>query len=322
MWRGAFGLGVAIGNAGGGDPGEDTPVRGVAAATVGQGQAVPAAAKARHDRVPPPPDAMPDRRPIALVTGASSGIGEALARRFAAGGHDLVLVARRAEPLRALADALTAAHGVRAWAVPVDLAQPDAPSVLATAMRRARRPIDVLVNCAGVVQVGRFAETPAARHRELVDLNVGALTSMLAHFVPPMLRRGHGRVLNVASIAAFQPVPTLATYAATKAFVLSLTESLAEELHGTGVTATALCPGITATPMLSGAERAHPGLRRLPRLVVGSVDDVAAEGHAACLRGDVVCVPGLLNTATVTAGRALPKWLVRRVGGALSRGLE
>lgn len=265
---------------------------------------------------------MPDRRPIALVTGASSGIGEALARRFAAGGHDLVLVARRAERLRELADALAAAHGVRAWPVAADLSRPEAPAALAAAMRRARRPIDVLVNCAGVVQLGRFVDTPAPRHRELVDLNVGALTSMLAHFMPPMLRRGRGRVLNVASIAAFQPVPTLATYAATKAFVLSLTESLAAELQGTGVTATALCPGITATPMLSGAQRGHPRLRRLPWPVVGSVDDVADEGHAACLRGDVVCVPGLLNAATVTAGRALPKWLVRRVGGALSRALE
>ncbi len=268
------------------------------------------------------PHAMSTRRPIALVTGASSGIGEALARRFAASGHDLVLVARRAERLRALADALTAAHGVRAWPVAADLSRPDTAAALGAAMRRARRPIDVLVNCAGIVQVGRFADTPASRHRELVDLNVGALTSMLAHFVPPMLRRGRGRVLNVASIAAFQPVPTLATYAATKAFVLSLTESLAEELQGSGVTATALCPGITATPMLTGAERAHTRLRRMPRWVVGNVDDVAAEGHAACLRGDVVCVPGMLNAATVTAARALPKWLVRRVGGAMSRGLE
>lgn len=261
-------------------------------------------------------------RPVALVTGASSGIGEALARRFAQGGHDLVLVARSAERLDALAAELVAAHGIRAWAHPADLARPEVPGLLAAAMRRARRPVDVLVNCAGVLQHGPFVETPPARHREMIDLNVAALTSMLAHFVPPMVRRGGGRVLNVASISAFQPVPSLATYAATKAYVLSLTESLAEELQGTGVTATALCPGITATRMLSTAEQASPALRRLPAMVVGSADEVAAEGVDACLRGEVIRVPGALNRATVVAGRTLPKWLLRRVSGAVVRRME
>jgi short-subunit dehydrogenase len=264
----------------------------------------------------------PRPRPIALITGASSGIGEALARRFAGGGHDLVLVARSVERLQALAASLADAHGVRAWVTPADLSRADAPAELAAAMRRRRRRIDVLVNCAGVMHRGRFAEMPAERHRELVDLNVGALTAMVAHFVPPMVRRGHGRILNVASIAAFQPVPTLATYAATKAFVLSLTESLAEELQGSGVTASAVCPGITATGMLDTAAAAHPHLRRLPSLVVGEADDVAAEGYEACMRGEVIRVPGVLNLATVMAGRALPKWLVRRVGGAVLRRFE
>ena len=262
------------------------------------------------------------RRPLALVTGASSGIGEALARRLAQLGHDLVLVARSAERLQALADELQAASGIEARPLAADLAQPDAPAALAAALRRRRRPVEVLVNCAGVLHHGRFAAMPAPQHRAMIDLNVGALTAMLAQFVPTMVRRGHGRILNVASIAAFQPVPTLATYAATKAFVLSLTESLAEELQGSGVTATALCPGITATHMLHAAEQASPRLRRLPAAVVGSADEVAAEGVAACLRGDVICVPGALNHATVVAGRALPKWLLRRIGGALARRLD
>ncbi len=262
------------------------------------------------------------RRPVALVTGASSGIGAALARCFAAGGHDVVLVARREAPLRDLAADLAAAHGVRAWAQPADLARPEAAGELAAAMRAARRPVDVLVNCAGVLDVGPFTGMAASRHRELIDLNVAAPTALLAHFLPPMLRRGRGRILNIASIAAFQPVPTLATYAATKAYLLSLTESLAEELQGAGVTVTALCPGITATPMVDAAGRARPALRRLPGIVVGDADAVAAEGYAACLRGDVICVPGALNRATVVAGRALPKWLVRRVGGAVARRLD
>jgi short-subunit dehydrogenase len=261
------------------------------------------------------------RRPIALVTGASSGIGEALARRFARGGHDLVLVARRAERLRALAASVAAEHGVRAWVHATDLAQPGAAAALAAALRRARRPVDVLVNCAGVLHHGPFAAAAPARHRELIDLNVVALTEMLAHFVAPMVARGRGRVINVASIASFQPVPTLATYAATKAYVLSLTESLAEELQGSGVTATALCPGITATHMLDAAAREHAALRALPALVVGDADAVADEGYEACMAGELIRVPGLLNRATVTAGRALPKWLLRRIGGAVSRRL-
>ena len=262
------------------------------------------------------------RAQTALVTGASSGIGEALARRFAQEGYGLVLVARRSERLQALATALSAAHGVKVTVAVADLSRPEAPAQLAAAMQRARRPIDVLVNCAGVLQHGRFVDTPATRHRELIELNVVALTSMLAHFVPPMVRRGRGRVLNVASIAAFQPVPSLATYAATKAYVLSLTESLAEELQGTGVTATALCPGITATHMLAAAGRSSPQLRRLPAVAIGSADEVAAEGVDACLRGEVIRVPGALNLATVLAGRALPRWLLRRVSGAVVRRLD
>ena len=256
-------------------------------------------------------------RPTALVTGASSGIGEALATCFAKAGHNLVLVARSEARLRRLAAALAAAHGVKAWAVPADLAEPGAAERLAAALRRARRPIDVLVNNAGVLAHGPFIGMSRGRHRQLIDLNVAALTEMLAHFVPPMVRRGRGRVLNVASIAAFQPVPSLATYAATKAYVLSLTESLAVELRGTGVTLTALCPGITATAMLSTAQRESGALRKLPRFMVGEAESVAAEGFAACMASEVIRVPGALNRAATLAGRATPRWLLRRVSGAV-----
>jgi hypothetical protein len=145
---------------------------------------------------------------------------------------------------------------------------------------------------------------------------------MLAHFVPPMVARGRGRVLNVASIAAFQPVPSLAVYAATKAYVLSLTESLSEELKGTGVSITALCPGITATKMLSSAKQASKELTKLPGFVVGSAEAVADEGFEACERGEVIRVPGALNQAAILAGRATPKWLLRRVSGAMVRRMK
>ena len=265
---------------------------------------------------------LPGSGSTALVTGASSGIGAALAKRFARAGFNLVLVARSEDKLKQQARALAAEHAIRAWVVPADLSQPDAAWRLAAQMKRARRRIDVLVNCAGVLTHGTFIDMEATRHRELIDLNVSGLTDMLASFVPGMVQRGSGRVLNVASIAAFQPVPMLATYAATKAYVLSLTESLAEELRGSGVSVTALCPGVTATHMLTQAEQTSPALGRLPGFVVGGVDAVAEAGFAACMGGEVICVPGAVNQATVMAGRATPKWLLRRVSGALARGLK
>jgi hypothetical protein len=257
--------------------------------------------------------------PTALITGASSGIGAALARCFARDGHRLVLVARNEATLRALADALGSAHGTRCDVLVADLARPGAAEALAAELRRKRRPIDVLVNNAGVLEHGAFSAIDAARHQQLIDLNVSGLTSMLAAFVPAMRARRRGRVLNVASIAAFQPVPGLATYAATKAYVLSLSESLAEELRDSGVTVTALCPGITATAMLSGATSRDARLAELPAFLIGDVDAVAAEGHRACMAGEAIAVPGALNRAATMAAGAAPKWLVRRIVGALGR---
>lgn len=255
----------------------------------------------------------------ALITGASSGIGEALAHCFAKGGFDLVLVARSAGKLAALAKGLAAAHKVKVAVAPCDLSKAGSAKTLAAKMRTSRRAIDVLVNCAGVLEHGAFVAMPAARHQELIDLNVSALTAMLAQFVPPMVARGHGRILNVASIAAFQPVPSLATYAATKAYVLSLTESLSEELLGTGVTVTALCPGITATHMVAAASAASPALAKLPAFVISDVDAVADSGYRACMKGEVIDVPGVLNQAATLAGRVAPKWLLRSISGVIGR---
>jgi short-subunit dehydrogenase len=256
---------------------------------------------------------------VALVTGASSGIGEALAKRFAQAGHPLVLVARNRVRLDALAKSLHANYGVKVSVQATDLTRPGAAGKLAVALKRQRIAIDVLVNNAGVLEQGEFIATPLRRHQELIDLNISGLTAMLACFLPKMCERRHGRVLNVASIAAFQSVPMLATYAATKAFVLSLSESLSEEVRGHGVTVTALCPGITATHMLSSATRANARLAKLPRTLIGAVDIVADEGYRACMRGNVIIVPGLINQALTLASRATPKWLLRRVAGSLAR---
>lgn len=258
-------------------------------------------------------------RQTALVTGASSGIGEALARCFAAAHFDLVLVARSADKLKTLAQDLAHQHGVQVRVQPADLSQPDAAAQLLAALARKRCTVDILVNCAGVLEQGGFVTLSPASHQQIIDLNISGLTRMLSAFVPGMLQRKAGRVLNVASVAAFQPVPTLASYAASKAYVLSLSESLAEELRGSGVTVTTLCPGITATNMLKQAAGANDKLSQLPGFLVGDVQQVADMAFAACMRGDAICVPGVINQAAMIASRGTPKWLVRRIGGFLGR---
>ena len=254
-----------------------------------------------------------------LITGASSGIGEALAHCFAAARFAVVLVARSEGKLRSLAAQLHTQYGVTASVQPSDLARPGAASDLADALQREGTELDVLVNCAGVLEQGEFAAMPTTSHQSMIDLNISALTAMLAAFLPGMQARGSGRVLNVASIAAFQPIPMLATYAATKAYVLSLSESLAEELRGTGVTVTTLCPGITATNMLTQAAGSNQKLSDLPDFLVGDVQDVAQQGFDACMKGDAICVPGAVNQLATLASRSAPKWLVRRIGGLLGR---
>lgn len=265
------------------------------------------------------PRAHPAVRPLALVTGASSGIGEALTHCFAQAGHDLVLVARSVDKLQALAAQLTAQYQVAALVMPADLARPEAAQRLAQSLKRRKKVPDVLVNCAGVLAQRPFVHMRPVDHQAMIDLNISALTAMLSHFLPMMLARGSGRVLNVASIAAFQPVPSLATYAASKAYVLSLTESLSEELKHSGVSITALCPGITATQMLSHATQANQQLNKLPGFLIGDVQEVARQGFEACMAGDVICVPGVVNRAAMLASRSTPKWLLRRVGGLLAR---
>jgi short-subunit dehydrogenase len=253
----------------------------------------------------------------ALVTGASSGIGEALAREFAAGGHDLVLVARSEDKLVKLARELEKLCDVEVAVIAADLAKRRAARRLAVELSEAGVEVDTLVNCAGVLEHGPFTAISPASHQKLIDLNIGALTAMLAEFLPPMTSRGGGRVMNVASVAAFLSFPGLATYAATKAYVLSLTESLSEELKGTGVTVTALCPGVTDTNMVSTAQAQSAA--SIPKFAMGEVSQVARAGYRACMAGEVICVPGVLNHAATLTSRAVPKWLLRRLLGVVGR---
>ena len=254
-----------------------------------------------------------------LITGASSGIGEALAWVFAGHGHDLILVARNADKLDQLADDLANEHEVMVSVRPTDLSEPGSAESLAKVLHREGQAVDILVNNAGVLEHGAFIDIGPEDHQRMVQLNVAGFTDMLAQFVPDMVDRASGRVLNVSSIGAFQPVPSLATYAATKAYILSLSEALGEELRGSGVTVTALCPGLTHTHMLEDHLARNAVLKRLPAMLVGDVETVAQEAFRACMKGAPVVVPGTLNLAGTLTARATPKWLVRRLIGLMGR---
>jgi len=259
------------------------------------------------------------RQGAVLLTGASSGIGRELAEIFARQGWDLVIVARRREQLNEIADRCRAQHGTTVRCIARDLTEPNAAQDLYDEITHSGAPIEVLVNNAGVAESGAFAEIPLDSHERLVQLNVAVPTSLARLFVPPMLRRRRGRVLNVASIASFQPVPSLASYAASKAYVLSLSEALGEELRGTGVTVTALCPGLTRTEMVDRAQRESPAGDWLPEFLIGDARGVAQEGYDACMKGRALVAPGLPNALGTTLVRMYPRWLVRRVGGLIGR---
>lgn len=248
--------------------------------------------------------------PLALVTGASSGIGRALAIELAADGHDVVLVARTQERLEGLATELTNAHGVRAAVVPLDLTVATAPDALVDAMGEAASRLDVLVNNAGFGTFGPFAETPDAETTAMLQLNVTALTRLTRLFLPGMQARGSGRVLNVASTAAFQPGPLMAVYYASKAYVLSFSGALSEELRGSGVTVTALCPGPTRTEFHARADMEASGLLRAGSIM--SAEKVARIGYRAARRGKRVVIPGLLNRLVAFAQRFFPRGFVAR----------
>ncbi len=255
------------------------------------------------------------RRPVALVTGASSGIGLELARAAAARGHDLVLVARGESALRALAEELARDHGAAADVVVADLALSDGPERVVEAVEALGLEVDVLVNNAGFGLYGDFLDTDLAIERDMIAVNVTAPTALAKRFAIPMARRGRGRILNVASTAAFQPGPRMAVYYATKAYVLSFSLALSVELAGTGVTVTCLAPGPVRTPF---RERAQVSASRLFSGERGrQAEEVARAGWDALERGRRLAIPGMLNRAGATAAQVLPSGLAARVVAVL-----
>jgi short-subunit dehydrogenase len=247
-----------------------------------------------------------------LITGASSGIGRELAKCFAAEGSRLVLTARNTGLLQSLADELRHAHNTESIVISVDLSSPGAARNIFTELQGKGITVDVLVNNAGFGAWGLFAELPLQRQLEMLQVNINALVELTGFFLPGMLQRRRGGIMNVASVAGFLPGPGMAVYYATKACVLSFTEALAEELRGTNVTVTALCPGPTATNF---GQVAKADKARMFRLARTSAKEVACCGLNAFRNRRTVAVTGWQNRFLTLLIRWFPRSVVRKLAG-------
>lgn len=251
-----------------------------------------------------------------LVTGASSGIGRALAHRFAQAGSTCVLLARSEDTLQELARTLQTDYNTEAHVLPVDLSADDAVDTVETMLNERGLTIDVLVNNAGVGVQGNFAELDADRQRSMIKVNVLALTDLARALLPGMLRRGRGGILNVASTAAFLPGPYMSVYYATKAYVLSFSNGLVDEVGDRNVTVTCLAPGPTQTAFAAEADMQDAPLFQW--VTPMSADAVARIGYDGFRRGTALVVPGLLNKLIVFAMRFTPRPVARTVAGWLN----
>ncbi len=256
------------------------------------------------------------RSKTALVTGASSGIGKALAERFAAGGYDLVLAARSVDKMRALAGELASNNKIRVEVIGVDLADAAGAEKLFDEVSRRGLVIDALVNNAGHGLFGEFKDSALADQLAMMDLNMRTLVALTRLFLPGLVAR-KGKLLNVASTASFQPGPMMAVYCASKAFVLSFSEAIAEELAGDGVTVTALCPGATASGFQDRAAMQESALVKDKRLMTSA--EVAAIGYDAFVRGQRVVIPGAMNWIMAQAIRITPRRVATAVAMSMMR---
>ena len=249
-----------------------------------------------------------------LITGASSGIGEVFARKLAARGRNVLLVARSEDKLVTLCNELGRSNSIRAQYVALDLSKPESPARLYEEAEKRGLTVDLLINNAGFGSMGEFSKLDLARELNMIDLNIKSLVDLTHRFLAPMIERKQGAIINVASTAAFQPVPFMATYAATKAFVLSFSEALWEENRSHGVHVMALCPGVTETNFFEAAHGKKPPARvsQTPEEVV----DVALRGLA---RGKSHVISGWMNLFMVESERLVPRSLVTRLAGRMMR---
>jgi short-subunit dehydrogenase len=246
-----------------------------------------------------------------LITGASSGIGLELSKCFAADGCRLVLVARNTAALQSLAAELQQKHKIETFVLTADLSLPETPARIFKELQGRGIVVDVLVNNAGFGALGTFAELPLQRQLEMLQVNITALTELTGLFLPGMIQRQRGGILNVGSVAGFEPGPGMAIYHATKAYVLSFSEALAEELIGTNVTVTALCPGPTTTNFGKVANFLRERqLKKIPKM---SAQKVAEYGHDAYRKGRVLAIPGLRNYFLIFLIKVMPRRYVRKI---------
>jgi short-subunit dehydrogenase len=250
-------------------------------------------------------------RPVALITGASGGIGLELARLCARGGHDLILVARNQGKLEEIAKYLSGMYQTRVELIAADLDDAEAPAAIVDAAARRGMVVDVLINNAGFGAWGLFGRADLERQLTMIQVNVLALTHLTRLLLPGMITRRKGRILNVASTAAFAPGPLMAVYYATKAYVLSFSEAISNELRGTGITVTALCPGPTRTGFAETAGLVGSNLFNGSNVM--GVESVAEAGYRGMMRGRAVVIPGLANKVIVQSLRIAPRWAVRMV---------
>lgn len=246
----------------------------------------------------------------ALITGASSGIGWEFAKLFAADGSDLVLVARREERLRALADELKDEFGVDVFVLPKDLSDPEAPKEIYEHLKREGIDVDVVVNNAGFGARGPFVSLDAGMQVDMVQVNVVALTHLTRLFLPGIIERGRGGILNVGSLAGFQPGPNLAVYYASKAFVLSFTEALSEEVKNPNIKISCLTPGPVRTEFGEKSELDDSLLFKMSLMDVGPV---VREGYEGFRRGKVIVLPGIKQKLIPVLLRFMPRFLVRKI---------
>src|SRR5687768_9701603 len=251
---------------------------------------------------------MPSERQTALITGASVGLGRELAKEFASHGHDVILTARNRDALEALAGTLEGKHKIKATVFVYDLALPDSPQALFDSVMMEGLQVHTLVNNAGFGFGGPFADTEIDRELDMIQVNVTAVVHLTKLFMQPMLKRKKGRILNVASTAAFQPGPLNSIYYSTKAFVLSFSQAIDEELRNSGVSVTCLCPGPTATEFAERAGTVNTHVFR--RTNTADAEDVAHYGYKATMRGDRIAVPGVKNKVIIQAERFLPRAFV------------
>jgi uncharacterized protein len=244
----------------------------------------------------------------ALITGGSTGIGFELAKCFAAHGHDLVLVARHSDALEAAAGKIEGKYGVKAETKACDLSDPESPQRLFDAIHGQGINVDFLVNNAGFGLGGEFVDTDLQTELDMIQVNATTVVHLTKLFLPAMVKKKDGRIMNVASTAAFYPGPYASIYYSTKAFVLSFSEAIAEELRNTRVTVTALCPGPTHTNF---AERSGTGETRLfKQSVVATAEEVARYGYSAMMSGKRVAIPGMGNKLLMQAERLAPRRFV------------